>query len=156
MFCVQHPLVLPCLDFRLVQRCLAFYIYPWLFAIDSLGALSDASSTFPALSVVSGPPLPSSAYTEVASHAGFCRPVRHHAVLCTPRSLHMCSHLCLLISFPSQCIWFRCEWPAVRRQEGIIILGEYGLLQRAVSCSLCTRPNSDGYLETRSIRALCI
>ena len=47
MFCVQHPLVLPCLGFMLVQcsathdaralgRCpslagLAFYIYPWLF-----------------------------------------------------------------------------------------------------------------------------
>ena len=41
-----------------------------------------------------GPPVPSSAYTEVASHAGFCRQVRYHAVLCTPRSLHMCSHLC--------------------------------------------------------------
>ena len=47
MFCVQHPLVLPCLGVMLVQcsaihdaralgRCpslagLAFYIYPWLF-----------------------------------------------------------------------------------------------------------------------------
>ena len=63
MFCVQHPLVLPCLGFMLVQcsaihdaralgRCpslagLAFYVYPWLFTIDSLSALSAASTTKP-------------------------------------------------------------------------------------------------------------